>query len=217
MVHTYSMIHDDLPCMDNDDFRRGRPTLHKTYPEGHAVLAGDFLLTHAFEVLSEAPLLTDSQKNQLIQVLAKSSGGHGMIAGQIMDIESEHQVLELETLNLLHRCKTGALLQASALFGAIVADQDASVCESVRAFGADIGLAFQIVDDILDVTQSQQKHGKTISSDMINHKTTYVSVLGVEKSQKAAEHMLESALKHLDSIPFDMTLLVKLANFIIRL
>ncbi len=211
-IHTYSLIHDDLPCMDNDDFRRGKPTLHKVYPEGHAVLAGDFLLTVAFEIIANAPLLTDQQKVQLTRVIAEASGGEGMIAGQVLDLACTGKNLNLQTLELIHSKKTAALIQASILCGGIVANATASQMDVLRKFGYQIGLAFQIIDDVLDVTDGEEKHGKKGGSDAANHKTTYVSLLGIEGARHQAHNLLTSALEAIRSLPYDSSLLQQLAK-----
>lgn len=215
MIHTYSMIHDDLPCMDNDDFRRGIPTLHKAFPEAHALLAGDYLLTRAFEVLAEAPGLSSDQKVQLISILARGSGGDGMIAGQVLDIEAEKSPMELSLLTLTHCCKTGALISAAVEFGAFLGHSTDEQMSHLRSFANEIGLAFQIVDDILDVTSSHLKHGKTIASDVANSKTTYVSLLGLEKSKAAAERHSQKALAHLQRLNCDTTRLAEIAKLIV--
>lgn len=215
MVHTYSMIHDDLPCVDNDDYRRGNLTLHKVFPESHALLAGDFLLTHAFTVLAADPSLTPQQKVELIDILSTKIGGDGMIAGQIMDIEAEKKEIDIDQLSQIHYYKTGALIEASILFGAIIADVSHEEKEHLAKFGKKIGLAFQIVDDILDVT-STEKHGKGISSDIKNGKKTYVSLLGFDRSQDKAQQLLDSALNDLSNLPKDTSLLSKLAKFIVH-
>lgn len=216
MVHTYSMIHDDLPCMDNDDFRRGKPTLHRVFPEGHALLAGDFLLTHAFGIIAHSTGLSAEQKVQLTTILASFSGGDGMIAGQIMDIEAEKKDISMDDLRLIHQCKTGALIEASTLFGAVMANADEEMQRILALFGKNIGLAFQIIDDILDVTSSTHKHGKGIASDIINGKKTYPSLLGIEKSQDMAHDLLNNALDNLKQLPFNTYLLSKLATFIVN-
>jgi geranylgeranyl diphosphate synthase type II len=216
MVHTYSLIHDDLPCMDNDDFRRGKPTLHKTFPEGHAVLTGDFLLTYAFETLANSPNLTPSQKLDLIRLLAESSGSQGMIGGQVMDLEAEGKNIDLETLSQIHRHKTGALITASILFGGIIANIPLPQLNTLRSFGEKIGLAFQIIDDVLDITHSQQKHGKNISSDITNQKSTYVSLIGIPASQNLALSLSQSALQNLQSLPINPSLLSQLTSFILH-
>lgn len=207
MVHTYSLIHDDLPCMDNDDMRRGIPTLHKAFGEAEAVLAGDFLLTHAFQVLSEAPHLSPEQKIALVALLAKNAGGEGMIIGQLMDMDSEGQTIDLRTLEQIHHKKTGALITASVLFGGIIANASQDEMHHLEEFGRNIGLAFQIVDDLLD-------HVAT-GSDASNQKATYVTLLGIEKSKDIAAKLLNSSQKNLTSLAGDTSLLCAIAHFII--
>jgi geranylgeranyl diphosphate synthase type II len=216
LIHTYSMIHDDLPCMDNDDFRRGKLTVHKKYSEGHAVLTGDFLLTYAFEILATDPHLNGEKKSQLIAILARQSGSEGMIGGQVMDLTFEGKKIPLETLQLLHRNKTAALLTASLEFGGIIGNATPLQQEQLRQFGESIGLAFQIVDDILDVTASETKHGRNIASDILNEKSTYVSLLGLEQAQKYAINFYDQAVHVLKLLPFDTSLLKNLADFIIH-
>ena len=216
MIHTYSLIHDDLPCMDNDDFRRGKPTLHKVVTEGQAVLVGDFLLTYAFELLATAPELTEKQKIALITVLSRKSGSHGMIGGQMMDLESEDQEISLSHLQQIHHAKTGALLSAALEMGCIIAQASESTQKTLHLFGYDIGLAFQIIDDVLDVVASHQKHGKAIASDVVNHKSTYVTLLGVETSKRKAEELLNTALARLDALPGDFSLLKGLADKLVN-
>lgn len=193
MVHTYSMIHDDLPCMDDDDFRRGKPTLHKVFPESHAVLAGDFLLTYAFEVIVNDSLLSPEQKIKLVAVLAKASGGAGMIAGQIMDIEAEGQKVDQNRLQLIHRYKTGALITAAVEMGGIVANAQEPQLDCLKSYGESIGLAFQIVDDILDLVESEEKHGKKISSDLLKDKMTYIKLHGLKGAKEKAQELIFSA------------------------
>lgn len=216
MIHTYSLIHDDLPCMDDDDFRRGKPSLHKAFTEAHAVLAGDFLLTYAFQVLSEAPGLTPQQRLSLIQILSKQSGGDGMIAGQVLDIESEGKTLTIEQLQQIHKCKTGALILAAVEFGAVIAGASVGQMEALQQFGREIGLAFQIVDDVLDITSSQAKHGKAVASDLINGKATYVTLLGLEGAQEASEHHYSLAMHALNRIEADTSRLASIASLIVH-
>lgn len=215
MIHTYSMIHDDLPCMDDDDFRRGKPTLHKVFSEGIAVLAGDFLLTHAFQVILESPGLNDSQKLDLISVLTKSSGGKGMIAGQVMDIEAEEKEISYEALKTIHKKKTGALITASIEFGAIISNATHEERQLFKQFGDRIGLAFQVIDDVLDVTQSELKHGKKTSSDTENKKSTYVSHFGIEKAKDYAHELIVEGNQKLASLPYDTSVLQDIANYTI--
>lgn len=216
LIHTYSMIHDDLPCMDNDDYRRGKLTVHKKYSEGHAVLTGDFLLTYAFEILATHPHLDGHKKSQLIATLARQSGSDGMIGGQVMDLAYEGKKVSLEILQLIHRNKTGALITAAIEFGGIISNASSAQLESLRQFGEAIGLAFQVIDDILDVTSSEIKHGRAIASDICNEKSTYVSLLGIEEAQSYALHFYNQAIQALASLPHDTSLLLGLANFILH-
>ena len=190
MVHTYSLIHDDLPCMDDDDWRRGKPTLHKVVSEGEAVLTGDYLLTRAFQVLAEDSL-SDDKKISLVQLLAQAAGAPGMIEGQLRDIAGEHSTIE--QLYKTHEEKTGAMIAASIQAGAIVAGHEADF----TPFGLKLGLAFQIVDDILDVTAGEAKHGKVAGSDVASGKVTTVTLLGVEGAQKEADRLYNEALEAL--------------------
>ncbi len=216
MIHTYSLIHDDLPCMDDDDYRRGKLTVHRKYSEGHAVLTGDFLLTYAFEVLATDAHLTPDKKAHLIATLARHSGGEGMIGGQVMDLTFEGKKIPLETLRLLHRNKTAALITAAIEFGGIIANATPAQLDCLRQFGEYIGLAFQVVDDILDVTSSQAKHGRAIASDILNDKSTYVSLLGMEQAQAYAQNFYNQALISLKPLPYDTSLLVGLADFVLH-
>lgn len=216
LIHTYSLIHDDLPCMDDDDFRRGQPSLHKQYPEGHAVLTGDYLLTYAFEVLATDPLLTAEKKVDLISVLAQRSGSEGMIGGQVMDISLEGKPITVETLRQLHLNKTGALISAAVEFGGILANASMDQMKTIRRFGENIGLTFQIIDDILDVTSSQEKHGRSIASDVINEKTTYVTLLGLAKAQAVAEQHYRDAIDAIMSLNLNADLLIGLAGLIMK-
>lgn len=216
MIHTYSLIHDDLPCMDNDDFRRGKPSLHKAFGEGHAVLTGDYLLTYAFEVVANDPFLHAPQKVALIRLIAKNSGCQGMIAGQVMDIHAEGKSLTIESLKQIHRYKTGALINASILTGAIIADASPAEFQLLNDFGHDIGLAFQIVDDVIDVTSSEIKHGKKLASDAANNKTTYVTLLGIEKARQMADSLYLCSLSHLDGLKQDTSILKALARCLVH-
>ncbi|MGE4573375.1 MULTISPECIES: polyprenyl synthetase family protein [Parachlamydia] len=210
LIHTYSLVHDDLPSMDNDDFRRGKPSLHKVFPEGHAILTGDFLLTYAFEVLCSSPGLTAQQIVELVALLAKSAGGHGMIAGQIMDISAVNQTLTLDNLQHIHQTKTGALITCAVEFGAIVSGCAPVERALLQQFGNEIGLAFQIIDDVLDITSSHAKHGDSVASDLKNNKTTYATLLGVEKAQLLAQKHVQTALAKLEKLPLKTDLLNQL-------
>jgi geranylgeranyl diphosphate synthase type II len=216
LVHTYSLIHDDLPCMDDDDFRRGKPSLHKAFKEGIAVLTGDYLLTYAFEIIAETNNITPEQKLQLISVLAKSSGADGMIGGQVMDISNEDKSIDLAILQEIHTRKTGKLIAASLEFGAIIGNASIAERKLLEQFGLNIGLAFQIVDDILDVTSSKEKHGREVASDLINGKTTYVSLLGIEGSKKLAESLTSEALGLLQKLSYDSSALKHLAETLVN-
>jgi geranylgeranyl diphosphate synthase type II len=198
--------------MDDDDFRRGKPSLHKAFKEGTAVLTGDYLLTYAFEVIAESTDITPDQKLQLITVLAKASGADGMIGGQVMDISCGDSPVGLDVLQEIHTRKTGMLIASSLEFGAILGSASIEERLILKQFGLKIGLAFQIVDDILDVTSSKEKHGRDVASDLINGKTTYVSLLGVESSKKLAESVTEEALVLLESLPYDTSELKHMAE-----
>lgn len=207
MVHTYSLIHDDLPCMDDDDFRRGKPSLHKAFPEGQAVLTGDFLLTHAFDLLANDEHLSATKKVKLISLLSKHSGGHGMIAGQVMDLESEGKKINLEHLRLIHSKKTGAMITASVEFGGVIVGASQTHMKYLKKFGEEIGLAFQIIDDILDAEAA---------SDTAKEKATYVSLLGLHKSRQLAQEALSAGLKALQKLPYDTGVLAKLAEHLVN-
>jgi geranylgeranyl diphosphate synthase, type II len=215
LIHTYSMIHDDLPCMDNDDYRRGKPTLHKVYSEGYAVLTGDFLLTYAFELLAIAPKYSPQIKLELIRILSQRSGAHGMIEGQLMDISAENQQISLEELNQLHSKKTGALICAAVEFGGVLGSVSERQMSYLKLFGEHLGLAFQIIDDILDITASSVKHGRSTPSDTINNKSTYVSLLGIEKAREAAKKHHFLAVNSLKQLDVEARLLIELADFAI--
>lgn len=216
MIHAYSLIHDDLPCMDDDDYRRGKPSLHKSYNEGHAVLTGDFLLTFAFEVLATDPFLTPEKKIALISILAKHSGGDGMIGGQVLDIGSTGIQLSLDHLKTLHKKKTGALLTGALQFGAILGNASREVTDRLTLFGEKIGLAFQVIDDVLDIAASEIKHGNAIASDIKNDKSTFVKLLGLNEAKLYAEECFSEAVEHLNSLPYDTTRLMALGQFMIN-
>lgn len=208
MIHTYSLIHDDLPCMDNDDFRRGKPSLHKAFAEGSAVLTGDFLLTYAFEIIARASL-DPQQKIELIDLLAQKAGAKGMIGGQVMDIESDCKELTLDVLRDIHERKTGALMSASIEFGAIISNLPEIYRKVLRQFGYEIGFVFQVIDDIIDVTSNK-------NSDKKNKKFTYVTLLGLEKARHLAEDHYREALKKLEELPYDLSNLTHFAKLLIH-
>jgi geranylgeranyl diphosphate synthase, type II len=215
MVHTYSLIHDDLPCMDNDDLRRGKPTLHKVYPEGHAVLTGDFLLTYAFEVLSISPHLTEKQKIDLVRCMAIHSGAQGMIGGQVVDLSSTGTTISEETLLFIHLCKTASMIIASLEFGGIIAEAPEEDRTLLTSVGQKLGIAFQIIDDILDVTGSKEDLGKKPGSDRLNDKTTAVTLFGLEKAQKEAEELFSSAMHSLTHLSGSSAALQLLAQSLV--
>jgi len=196
MVHTYSLIHDDLPALDNDDLRRGLPTNHKVFGDAMAILAGDALLTLAFQVLSRAPGLDAAQRLALVEELSVASGTvRGMIGGQVHDLEGENQTPSTELLDKIHRAKTGALLRASVRFGAISADHlpGSPSYQSLSRYGESIGLAFQIVDDLLDLESTPEQLGKTPGKDVAQNKITFPAVYGVETSRRMADEHLAAA------------------------
>jgi geranylgeranyl diphosphate synthase type II len=194
LVHTYSLIHDDLPALDNDDLRRGRPTCHKVFGEAIAILTGDALLTLAFEVLSSLEHVSVTRRVALIRELSTAAGTvRGMIAGQVHDIEGEGKPPSAELLDMIHRAKTGALLRASVRMGAICAGASQKEYDALSCYGEHVGLAFQIVDDILDVEQPSEALGKTAGKDAQQGKITFPSVYGLERSRAMAEQQRENA------------------------
>lgn len=207
MIHTYSLVHDDLPCMDDDDLRRGRPTLHKIYPEWHALLAGDFLLTYAFEVMADSPNLTSDQKVALISLLSKHSGAHGMIGGQMIDLLSTGSAIPFSTLELMHRCKTAALISAALCCGAIVANAPKKDIELLKKAGEAIGFAFQLIDDVLDYEGDPLEMGKSAGSDASNCKTTAVGLLGISETKAKAVQLHAFAKKAITELSTPLPLL----------
>ena len=200
-VHTYSLIHDDLPAMDDDDLRRGRPTNHKVFGEGHAILAGDALLTEAFSVMAAAPL-EPGRRAEALALLAAGAGWRGMAGGQALDLEGETlQVYDLDHLRLIHRLKTGALLRASLEIGAVLGGAPPTEQAALRAFGEAIGLAFQIQDDILDATAAEADLGKRAGKDAARGKITYPSLLGLDGARRALQEATETSLCHLAALP----------------
>jgi geranylgeranyl diphosphate synthase type II len=196
-IHTYSLVHDDLPCMDDDDLRRGRPTSHKVFGEGLAVLAGDALLTVAFEILAQAGETPRYNMATLIRELAGASGSQWLIGGQVADLEGEGRKISGAELKYIHRCKTAALLTASIRLGAMSADVPPARLAALTDFGEALGLAFQIIDDILDVTQTTAKLGKTAGKDVAATKATYPAIFGLERSRKEAHRLTAAAHKAL--------------------
>jgi geranylgeranyl diphosphate synthase type II len=213
LIHTFSLVHDDLPAMDDDDLRRGRPTNHKVFGEAMAILAGDAMVTMAFEVIA-----TDAEPAAvpaMIRELASASGPEGMIGGQVLDIDGENQQLSLPDLQRIHRMKTGALLTASCRLGAIAARQELHLRE-MTDFGSHLGLAFQIVDDVLDVTSTPEQMGKATGKDAHKGKNTYPALLGLEASQREAENQLALALASLKPLGSGGLGLAALAKFVVE-
>lgn len=216
MLHTYSLIHDDLPALDNDDLRRGRPTCHKVFGEAIAILAGDALQTQAYEVLSRLKCPADARV-RIIEEIAHGTGTiEGMIGGQVVDLEAEHHKPDLATLEYIHRAKTAALITASLVSGALYAGADDSAVSSIRSFGQNIGLAFQIVDDVLDVTQTSEQLGKTAGKDMAAEKATYPALFGLDQSLKKADNLVHAACSMLDRFGERADTLKALAHFLVE-
>ena len=217
LIHTYSLIHDDLPALDNDDLRRGRPTCHKVFGEAMAILAGDSLLTLAFEVLSRLPLIDANTKIRLVEELARASGTvGGMIGGQVNDIEGERKAPTAFLLESIHRAKTGALLRASVRMGAIYAGATAEELAALSEFGERVGLAFQIIDDVLDVEESSEKLGKTAGKDAAQQKITFPAVYGLERSRQMAEEERLAAHAALHAFDDRADRLRQISDFIVR-
>jgi len=194
MIHTMSLIHDDLPAMDNDDLRRGRPTNHKVFGEAKAILAGDALLTRAFEMVAlRSPGVPAERLLQVVGELSLASGAPGLVGGQVVDLECEGKSVALETLEYIHLHKTGALLRACVTSGALVAGADSLLQAAMHTYARGIGLAFQIIDDILDVTASSAVLGKTAGKDLTADKTTYPKLLGLEESRRRADGLVAEA------------------------
>lgn len=210
MIHTYSLIHDDLPAMDDDDLRRGKPTLHKVHGEALAILAGDALSTMAFDVLADGGSL------EVIRELARASGVSGMAGGQVLDLESEGKQVPLEQLRCIHRKKTGALIRASVRCGAMLAGADARRLDALTRYGEHVGLAFQIADDVLDVIGAADVMGKKAGSDAAKEKSTYPALLGVEESQRLAKEAADQAVAALTDFGPEADILRALARYIVE-
>ncbi len=209
MIHTYSLIHDDLPALDNDDFRRGKPTLHKVYGEAVALLAGDGLLTLAFE------LLASTGNAEVVSEVAHSAGVNGMVGGQYLDIQSEGKIVSLETLQEIHRKKTGALICVSLRCGALLSNASSEGLTTITEYGKHLGLAFQIVDDILNVTGDEKTLGKPVGSDKEHKKSTYPALLGLEQAQKLALEQTNKAISTLDCFGEKAEIFRQLAMYIL--
>lgn len=217
MIHAYSLIHDDLPCMDDDVLRRGKPTVHVEFDEATALLAGDALQTQAFDVLSR-PGLADSPARQLamVQTLAVAAGSHGMAGGQAIDLAAVGKSLTLPELELMHIHKTGALIRASVRLGALAGDAEPAVMERLDRFAKCVGLAFQVIDDVLDAAESTATLGKTAGKDAEQGKPTYVTLLGLARARERAEDLRLDAHESLAPLGAEATRLRQMADFIVR-
>ena len=216
MIHTYSLGHDDLPAMDNDEYRRGKKTTHAVYGEAMGILAGDGLLNFAFETAAGAfDLEMDAKVAKALQILAGKAGIYGMIGGQVVDVESEGQALSREKLDFIYRLKTSALIESSMMIGAVLAGASNEDVRKIEQVANDVGLAFQIQDDILDVTSTLEVLGKPINSDDKNHKTTYVTLEGLEKARNDVEAISRRALDTLASLEYGNPFLEELITMLI--
>ncbi|MBN1827867.1 MAG: polyprenyl synthetase family protein [Deltaproteobacteria bacterium] len=219
MIHTYSLIHDDLPAMDDDDFRRGRPTNHKIFGEGIAILAGDALLTEAFDLLAGSPLkgqLTAQRLLRVIQEIAAAAGVNGMVGGQAADLESEGKPVDRQVLQYIHNHKTEKMITVSLRSGAIAAGADDGSLVAITEYGRRIGLAFQIADDILDIVGDQEALGKDVGSDEAKKKATYPALYGIDASRREANRLVEESLKTLERFDHRADPLRMLARFIVE-
>ena len=219
LMHTYSLVHDDLPCMDDDDMRRNQPSNHIKYGEANAVLTGDALQALAYEILCNDINLSAQDKIRAIKLLSQACGKNGMVLGQHLDIQNETNLKEIsqEDLDYIHQLKTGKLIECSVLFGQINNNLSKDQLKNFNNFSSKLGLAFQIVDDVLDVTESTEILGKTINSDLKNNKHTYVSLVGIEKAKKRAGQLIESAIKDLSMNNMQKTdKLVSIANYLVE-
>jgi geranylgeranyl diphosphate synthase, type II len=216
MIHTYSLVHDDLPALDNDDLRRGRPTCHVAFGEATAILAGDALQTLAYQVLSRLSCSSEARAKIIEEIATGTGTTDGMIGGQVVDLESEHMKPTAQVLEYIHRAKTGALITASVVSGGMYADGSVTEIQKLREFGRSIGLAFQIVDDVLDVTQSSAQLGKTAGKDTASDKATYPALFGVEQSLKQADALIETGCAALDGFGERAATLKDLAHFLVQ-
>ncbi|MCY8400901.1 polyprenyl synthetase family protein [Bacillus haynesii] len=216
MIHTYSLIHDDLPCMDDDDLRRGKPTNHKIYGEATAILAGDALLTESFKMITaNMPSYVSAEKRiRLVNELISAAGAEGMVGGQILDMEAESKSVSLDELQRIHEGKTAKLLSFSVIAGAILADASEKEIEKLREFSHHIGIGFQIRDDILDLEGSEDKIGKRIGSDATNGKSTYPSLLSLEGANQKLDEHIEKAKQLISELPLEKELLYEFCDMI---
>ncbi|MEA1960242.1 MAG: farnesyl diphosphate synthase [Bacillota bacterium] len=214
MIHSYSLVHDDLPAMDDDDFRRGKPTCHRVFGEANAILTGDALLTEAFGLIASGKGGVDPQRIlRVIQEISSAAGSQGMVGGQVLDLDSDHKMETLEQLKTLHLLKTGALFKVALRSGAIMAGMNEEGLDALTEFAVNFGLAFQITDDILDVDGDQQTLGKPIGSDEKNGKITFVSLFGLEQAKIMAQQSVEQCLKSIQIFDAEADFLRDLAQF----
>lgn len=217
MIHTYSLVHDDLPAMDNDDLRRGRETCHKKFGAATAILAGDVLQTLAFQAIAEDENLSAEIRAKLISEIARAAGTPaGMVAGQQLDLEAEGENISIEQLEKIHRRKTGALISAAAKSGAIIAEASEKQIEAISNYAAQLGLLFQITDDLLDVTQTTEVLGKTAGKDVSAQKATYPALYGLEETRKLAENIHTKSCRELEKIDKETTVLREIADYILN-
>ena len=215
MIHTYSLIHDDLPAMDNDDYRRGKLTNHKVFGDGIAVLAGDALLTMAFEVIADSPNVDTEKKLKVIKEMSHAAGAEGMVGGQVIDLESEGKKINMDTLRKMHSAKTGALFCAAIRSGAILGGATDKQLADLTQYARQFGLAFQITDDILDVTGDEASIGKPVGSDEKNHKSTYVTLGSLESARELAQTAVDEAKKALADFGKEADFLRELVDYLI--
>jgi geranylgeranyl diphosphate synthase type II len=215
-IHTYSLIHDDLPAMDNDDYRRGKPTNHKVFGEGIAILAGDALLTHAFELAAQCPDTPRYALREFLLELTRAAGSRQLIAGQVADLEAEGKRLNAAQLRYIHECKTSALLCATVRVGGMSANCTPAQLAGLTDFGYHVGLAFQVIDDILDVTQTSEQLGKTAGKDAKAQKATYPAIVGLERSRVIARRLTDRAFRALDGFKGEPRVLNALAMYLLK-
>ena len=214
MIHTMSLIHDDLPSMDNDDYRRGLPTNHKVYGEAMAILAGDALLAYAFQVIAETEAVPAQRVLEVVRRLGLAASAAGLVGGQVVDIESEGKQISLETLQYIHEHKTGALLEISVVSGALLGGASSAQVEHLSSYAHKVGLAFQIIDDVLDITATDEQLGKTAGKDLAQAKATYPSFWGIEASKAKAQQLIAEAKATLKPFGEKAVILEHLADFI---
>ena len=217
LVHCYSLVHDDLPAMDDDDLRRGRPTVHKKFDDATAILAGDALLPLAFEILADSDTHANARTRiELIAALAKASGAHGMVGGQMIDLQAESRTLDIGEITRLQRLKTGELIAFACEAGAILGGASDNAREALRGYAHDLGLAFQIADDLLDVEGTAEEVGKAVNKDQNAGKATFVSILGVEHARTQAHRLADQAISHLAPFGDNANLLSQAARFVVE-